>query len=96
LSVIFLGGLSYPKRYEEENNKLNLDQILMIARWVGLLLIVLGWFQIIPLLVGWIGFGIAGLSFILESIYKKNIASSGTDGNPGKLPDPTNKDKKDS
>ena len=79
-----------------ENYKLNLGNTLMIARWVGLLLIVLGWFQIIPLLVGWIGFGIAGLSFILESIYKKNLPPQNADGNPGEPPDPNNKDKKDS
>ena len=79
-----------------ENYKLNLDNILLITRWVGLLLIVLGWFQIIPLLVGWIGFGIACFSFILESIYKKNLITPNTDGNPGELPDPNNKDKNDS
>ena len=68
----------------------------MTARWVGLLLIVLGWFQVIPLLVGWIGFGIACFSFILESIYKKNLITPITDGNTGELPDPNNKDKNDS
>ena len=74
---------------------MNLDKILMIGRWVGLLLIVLGWFQIIPLLFGWIGFGIAGLSFILESKYKKNLTTPNTDGNPGEPPAPNNKDTKD-
>ena len=75
---------------------MKLDNILMSARWVGLLLIVLGWLQIVPLLVGWIGFGIAGLSFILESKYKKNLITPNTDGNPEELPDPNNKDKNDS
>ena len=75
---------------------MNLDKILMTGRWVGLILILLGWFQIIPLLFGWIGFGIAGLSFILESVYKKNLTTPNTDGNPGELPDPKNKDKNDS
>ena len=56
----------------------------MYARWTGLLLIVLGWFQVIPLLLGWIGFGIAAISFILESIYKKNIARPKNGDNPGK------------
>ena len=79
-----------------ENYKLNLNDILMSARWVGLLLIVLGWLQIVPLLVGWIGFGLAGIAFILESKYKKNLPSPNTDGNPGELSDPNNKDKKDS
>jgi hypothetical protein len=68
----------------------------MIARWVGLLLIVLGWFQVIPLLVGWIGFGIACIAFILESIYKKNLPPPNTDVNPGEQPDSNNKDKNDS
>ena len=75
---------------------MNLDSILMSARWVGLLLIVLGWLQIVPLLVGWIGFGIACLSFILESKYKKNLITPNTDGNPEELPDSNNKDKNDS
>lgn len=46
-------------------------------------LIVLAWFQIIPLLIGWIGFGIAGVSFILESVYKKNVSHPKTDDNTG-------------
>ena len=75
---------------------MNLDNTLMTARWVGILLVVLGWFQIVPLLVGWIGFGIAGISFILESIYKKNLTPPRADSNPGELPDPNNKDKNDS
>ncbi len=75
---------------------MKLDDILMSARWGGFLLIVLGWFQIVPLLVGWIGFGLAGISFILESKYKKNLPPPNTDDNPGELSDPNNKDKKDS
>ena len=78
-----------------ENYKLNLDNILMGTRWVGLLLVVLGWLQIVPLLVGWIGFGMACFSFILESKYKKNLITPNTDGNPGELPDSNNKEKKD-
>jgi hypothetical protein len=77
-----------------ENCKLNLEDILMSARWVGLLLIVLGWLQIVPLLFGWIGFGLACISFILESKYKKNLPPPNTDGNPGERPDPNNKDNK--
>ena len=79
-----------------ENYKLKLDNnMLMGARWVGLILIVLGWFQIVPLLVGWIGFGIACFSFMLESKYKKNLNTPNTDGNPGEQPDPNNKEKND-
>ena len=75
---------------------MNLNNILIVARWVGIILIVLGWFKIVPLLVGWIGLGIAGISFTLESIYKKNLGHPNTDGNPGELPDLDNKDKNDS
>ena len=75
---------------------MKLENILMSARWVGLFLIVLGWLQIVPLLVGWIGFGLAGISFILESKYKKNLPPPNTDDNPGEPSDPNNKDKNDS
>lgn len=78
-----------------EINKLNTDNTLMIARWVGFLLIVLGWFQVVPLLFGWIGFGIAGLSFMLESIYKKNLPQPKTEANPEEQPPSNNNDKKD-
>jgi hypothetical protein len=50
-----------------------------VARWIGIGLIVLTWIQVIPLTLGWIGFGMAALSFILEGIYKKNLPPSGTD-----------------
>jgi hypothetical protein len=66
-----------------ESDKLNSNNILMVGRWVGMVLIVLAWFQIIPLLIGWIGFGIAGVSFILESVYKKNVSHPKTDDNTG-------------
>ena len=52
---------------------MDLGYILMMARWVGLGLIVLTWIQVIPLILGWIGFGIAIVSFVLEAIYKKNL-----------------------
>ena len=68
----------------------------MIARWVGFILIVLGWFQVIPLLFGWIGFGLAAISFVLESTYKKNVTNPNTGGNPGELSDPKSRDKNDS
>jgi hypothetical protein len=75
-----------------EKYKLESDKTLLIARWIGLILIVLGWFQVIPLLLGWIGFGIACISFILESIYKKNLPPPKTGGNPEEQPpDPDNK-----
>jgi len=63
---------------------LNLDKILLGARWAGVILLVLSWVQITPLTIGWIGFGIAGISFILETIFKKNLARPGIDNNPEK------------
>lgn len=62
---------------------MDLGNIFLIARWVGLGLIVLTWIQIIPLTLGWIGFGMAALSFALEAIYKKNLPPPGKGGNPG-------------
>ena len=75
---------------------MNSDKALMIARWVGFIMIVLGWFQVVPLMVGWIGFGIAGISFILESIYKKNLATPKTDDNQEKQAAQMSNDNKDS
>ena len=60
---------------------MDLGNITLVARWVGLGLIILTWIQAIPLVLGWVGFGMAALSFILESIYKKNLASSNTNDN---------------
>jgi len=59
---------------------LDLGNITLVARWVGLGLIVLTWIQVVPLMLGWVGFGMAAISFILESIYKKNLVSPSTDG----------------
>lgn len=60
---------------------MDLGNITLVARWVGFGLIVLTWIQVIPLVLGWVGFGMAAISFVLESIYKKNLASSSTDDN---------------
>jgi len=43
-------------------------------------------------MLGWVGFGIAALSFILEAIYKKNLASPSTDNS--KEDRPNNKQEK--
>lgn len=59
---------------------MDLGNITLVARWVGLGLIVLTWIQVVPLMLGWVGFGMAAISFILESIYKKNLVSPSTDG----------------
>jgi len=61
---------------------LNSDDITSVGKWVGLALLALGWLKAIPLLYGWIGFGIAVPSFILETINKKNKAPSESDDNP--------------
>ena len=62
----------------------------MIGRWVGIGLIVLGWIQVIPLTLGWAGFGIALISFVMEAIYKKNLPPPDTNDNPGEPPAPNN------
>jgi len=87
---------TFNKSYEQEKFQLDLGNVTLAARWVGLGLIVLTWIKVIPLTLGWVGFGIAALSFILEAIYKKNVASPKIDGNPEELPGPNNKDKNDS
>jgi hypothetical protein len=62
---------------------LNLNNITSVGLWVGLAFIALCWIKAIPLLFGWIGFGIALPSFIVEAINKKNIPPSQSDDNPG-------------
>ena len=70
-------------RYEQENNTLNLNNITSVGLWVGLALIALCWIKAIPLLFGWVGFGIALPSFIVEAIKKKNMPPSKSDDNSG-------------
>ena len=62
---------------------MHLNNITSVGLWVGLALIALCWIQAIPLLFGWVGFGIALPSFIVEAINKKNIPPSKSDDNPG-------------
>ena len=62
---------------------MNLDNITSVGLWVGLGLIALCWVKVIPLLFGWIGFGIAVPSFIVETINKKNMLPSMSDDDPG-------------
>ncbi len=71
---------------------MNFDNITLVARWVGFGLIVLCWMQVIPLLVGWIGLGIAGISFIFEQIYNKNMATPNAESGQGDTHDQINKD----
>jgi hypothetical protein len=62
---------------------LELGNITLVARWVGIGLIILTWIQVIPLTLGWVGFGMAAISFVLEAIYKKNLPPPSKGGNPG-------------
>lgn len=62
---------------------MDLGNITLVARWVGIGLIVLTWIQVIPLTLGWVGFGMAAISFVLETIYKKNLPPSSKGGNRG-------------
>jgi hypothetical protein len=62
---------------------LDLGNITLVARWVGIGLIVLTWIQVIPLTLGWIGFGMAAISFVLEAVYKKNLPPPSKGGKPG-------------
>jgi len=62
---------------------LNSDNIISVGKWIGLALLALGWMKVIPLLFGWIGFGIAVPSFIVKTINKKNMPPSKSDDNPG-------------
>ncbi len=57
------------------------DNVTSIGLWVGLALIALCWVQVIPLIFGWVGVGIAVPSFIVEAITKKNMPPSKSDDN---------------
>ena len=42
------------------------------ATWgVGTILIVLSWFRVVPSLVGWIGFGFAGVAWLVSSTLRR-------------------------
>ncbi len=60
-----------------------LYNVAWATKWVGMVLIVLCWIQVIPLRIGWIGFGVALLSYIVETICKKKLIPPGTEGGPG-------------
>ena len=62
---------------------MKLDNITSIGLWGGLALTALGWFKVIPLIYGWIGFAIAVPSFIVEEIKKKNMPPFNSDDNSG-------------
>ncbi len=62
---------------------MNSNSITSVGLWVGMALVALAWIKAIPLLFGWIGFGIALPSFIVEAINKKSTPPSKSDDNPG-------------
>lgn len=50
---------------------MNLDRIVWAGWWFGTTLIVLSWFNLVPKIVGWIGFCIACGLVILQVIARK-------------------------
>ena len=62
---------------------MNSNFITSVGLWFGLGLIALAWFNLVPLLLGWVGFAIALPSFIVETISKRNIPPSKNDDNHG-------------
>ena len=75
-----------------ENYSLNLSNIVLTTKWIGMSLIALCWIQVIPLLIGWIGFGIALISFIVETIYKRKLGTPATEGGSVEPSEANNKD----
>ena len=65
-----------------ENNNLIVYNIAWAAKWVGVVVIILCWIQVVPLRIGWIGFGVAFLSYIVEAICKKKMIPPETEGSP--------------
>ena len=57
--------------------------ITTFGLWFGIALVVLAWFKLVPLLLGWVGFAIALPSFIVDAILKKNISPPENDDNQG-------------
>ncbi len=51
--------------------KKNMQWIIWGAWWVGALLIILSWFKIVPVQVGWTGFGISCFAVVVQVIIKK-------------------------
>ncbi len=62
---------------------MNSSFVTTFGLWFGIGMVVLAWFKLVPLLLGWVGFAIALPSFIVEAIQKRNMASSDNDDNQG-------------
>jgi len=75
---------------------LNLINIVSTTKWIGMVLIVLCWIQVIPLRIGWLGFGIALVSFIVETIYKKKLIPPAIEGSSGEQSEANNQDNNNS
>jgi len=75
---------------------LNLINIVSTTKWIGMVLIVLCWIQVIPLRIGWLGFGIALVSFIVETIYKKKLTPPAIEGSSGEQSEANNQDNNNS
>lgn len=65
-----------------DNYTLIVCNIAWGTKWMGTFVIVLCWFQIIPLKLGWIGFGVALISFLVETMCKKKLMPPETESNP--------------
>ncbi len=63
-----------------DNSIIILYNVVSTTKWIGVALIVLTWIQIIPLKLGWIGFGIALASYIAEIICKRKFMPPETEG----------------
>ncbi len=62
---------------------MNSSFVTTFGLWFGIGMVVLAWFKLVPLLLGWVGFAIALPSFIVQAIQNKNMASSDNDDNQG-------------
>jgi hypothetical protein len=50
---------------------------IWVVWWIGAILIVLSWVNVVPVEIGWTGFGIAVVSIIASMIQQKCCSSPG-------------------
>jgi hypothetical protein len=50
---------------------MNIRRIIWAAWWIGTILIVLSWVHVVPIAIGWFGFGISCISVIASVIVNK-------------------------
>ncbi len=53
------------------NKKINIDKIVWVTWWIGAIIVVLSWVKIVPISVGWFGFGLTVLSVVVQVIARK-------------------------